>query len=78
MHLRKVAALLAYSTSCALLHSLLHQHYSSACVSWLALFDLERSPYCSFVRAGIKALQYAPVAALLPLRHDLGVEVLGR
>ncbi len=66
MRLAQAAHLLVYSASSALLHSLLSRHYSSTCVSWLALLSLEKSPYCAFVRAGLKALQFAPVAVLLP------------
>ena len=65
MHLARAAALLAYSASCAFLHSLLHQHYSATCVSWLSVLSLEKSPYCAFVKGGIKALQFAPVALLV-------------
>lgn len=64
LHLARVAALLAYSASCAFLHSLLHQHYSATCVSWLSVLSLEKSPYCAFVKGGIKVLQFAPVALL--------------
>lgn len=66
MQLAQAAHLLVYSASSALLHSLLAQHYSSTCVSWLAVLSLESSPYCAFVRAGIKALQFAPLVVLLP------------
>jgi hypothetical protein len=64
LHLARAASLLAYSASCAFLHSLLHQHYSATCVSWLSVLSLEKSPYCAFVKGGIKALQFAPVALL--------------
>jgi hypothetical protein len=62
--LARAASLLAYSASCALLHSLLNHHYSATCVSWLSVLALEKSPYCAFVKGGIKVLQFAPVALL--------------
>lgn len=59
---RRIACLCAYSASCVLLHSLLQQHYFSACrSSWLALFSLEPGPYCALVRKGLLALQWSPL-----------------
>lgn len=63
MRLSDAATLLAYSFSCAILHSLLQQHYVATCTSWLSVLSLESSPYCAFVKGGIRALQVAPVAA---------------
>lgn len=66
MHLARAVTVLAYSASCALLHSLLQLHYSATCVSWLSVLSLERSPYCTFVKGGIRALQFSPVLLLAP------------
>jgi hypothetical protein len=59
----RVAVLLAYALSCALLHGLLQQHYTAACGTWFSMFYAESSPYCAFLRGGLKALQVAPVLA---------------
>lgn len=61
---RRLTRLLAYSVSCALLHTLLQQHYFSTCKSsWLALFSVDPSPYCAVVRRGLSALQWSPLLA---------------
>lgn len=62
--LARAACLTAYAVSCALLHSLLQQHYIGACrSSWLALFTLDPSPYCAVVRKGLTVLQWTPLVA---------------
>jgi hypothetical protein len=77
MHLAQAATLLAYSASCALLHSLLAQHYAVTCTSWLAALSLEPTPYCAFVRGSIRALQFAPLVAFAPrlLQHPAAAAV---
>lgn len=61
---RKVACLLAYSASCALLHGLLQHHYISSCrSSWLSLFTADLGPYCGFVRKSLSVLQWSPLVA---------------
>lgn len=64
--LEGVAALLAYSVSCALLHSLLQHHYLDTCrSSWLSLFSVDPGPYCGLIRKGLCVLQWSPVVALV-------------
>lgn len=59
---RRLAYLGAYAASCFVLHSLLQQHYFSACrASWLALFSLDPGPYCALVRKGLSVLQWSPL-----------------
>ena len=64
---RALAAWLAYSVVCSLLHGLLQQHYLHTCrSSWLSLLVADTGAYCAFVRKGLSALQWSPVLLLLP------------
>ena len=60
----RAVALVAYSVSCALLHSLLQRHYVIACTSWLSVLTLGTSPYCTFVKGSLRALEFAPLVAI--------------
>lgn len=67
MHLdpRKVAVLLAYSTSCVFLHQVLQLHYYQQCeAGFFAAFVSKGTPYCTLIHNAVKCLQLSPLVVL--------------
>ena len=64
----RAAAAAACAVACSAAHALVQEHYVGYCRgSWLALFSVDPSPYCAFVRKSLGALQFAPLLAAAPL-----------